>query len=139
MPVRFLQFVSRYPIRICSRVQSGSNFRPVFATVSPPICSYLRLSLRCSHYLSCNVLGIVDVLLVCFRLLNASVCSGVKVHLFCFFESNFLRISVCAGRFSIYFDRYWIAPKKDFNPFSFFGTSVFVIAPNLSCSGLIPF
>ena len=73
-----------------------------------------------------------------FKLLNASVCSCVQFHSFCFF-SNFLRISVCADKFSMYFARYWIAYKNDFGSFSFFGISIFVMASNLSCRGLIPF
>ena len=58
--------------------------------------------------------------------------------MFCFF-SSFLSTSVCADRFSIYFYKYCIAPKKDFNSFSFFGISIIVIASSLSCKGRIPF
>ena len=72
------------------------------------------------------------------RLLKAFVCSSVHFHLFCLL-SSFLSTSVCADRFSIYFDKYCIAPKKDLNSFSFFGISSFVIASSLSCKGRIPF
>ena len=61
----------------------------------------------------------------------------VQIHSFCFFNS-FLSIPVCADKFLMYFDKYCIAPKNDFSSFSFFGIGIFVIASNLSCSGLIP-
>ena len=60
----FIAYFSRHPIRICSRIQSGLNFRlSVFAKVLLPFPSYLRLSLGCSQNLSCNVQCLVVVLL----------------------------------------------------------------------------
>ena len=65
------------------------------------------------------------------------MCSSVHTQSFCFF-SNFLRIFMFADKFSMCFDRYWIAPRNDFNSFSFFGRSNLVIASNLSWIGLMP-
>ena len=72
-----------------------------------------------------------------FNSLNAFVCSSVQIHSFCFFN-NFLSTSVFADRFSMYFDKYCIAPRIDFNSFSFFGMLIFVMASSLSCSRRIP-
>ena len=47
-------------------------------------------------------------------------------------------MSVCADSFSMYFDSI-VSPQKDFNSFSFFGISIFVIASNLFCRGRILF
>ena len=43
-----------------------------------------------------------------------------------------------ADRFSMYFDKYWIAPKNDFNSFSVFGVFSRLKASSLSWTGLIP-
>ena len=73
-----------------------------------------------------------------FIFLNTFVCSSVKTHsIRC--SSSFLVLSVRADRFSIYFDKYCMAPKKDFYTFSFFGMFIFVISSTLSRSGMIPF
>ena len=73
-----------------------------------------------------------------FIFLNSFVCSSVKTHsIRC--SSSFLVLFVRADRFSIYFDKYCMAPKKDFYTFSFLGMFIFVISSTLSRSGMIPF
>ena len=77
-------------------------------------------------------------MIFCFKFSKARVCSSVHNHSVSFF-SYCLKLSDCADKLSMYFDRYWIVPKNDLSSFTLFGCFRFFIANSLCCNGLIPF
>ena len=79
------------------------------------------------------------VALSIFEIINSFRVFVCPYRLVFFKKKKFLSKSVCADRFTIYFDCYCIAPRKVFISFSFFGISIFVIDSSLSCGGRIPF
>ena len=133
-PVRSWRTSFRYPIENCLRFRSVLTFRLFgFARVLLPVLLCLYQWLGYSRFLNYNVLNTVTVLsgsLVCWMLL--CVCLSIHTR-FCFF-SSFRSISVCADKFSIYFDKYCIAPRKDFIFFLFSDMFIFVIVSSFFCS-----